>query len=215
METARRICEIVKVSQLYQYLTGVPPKRVRGEMFRAPATWRSGDNPSAVSLDDSRGIWHDFVTDQGGGILDFVITVKGGTRKDALGIVAEFAGISLISESQPSEDHERWLEHKRILDAELQIARYWKRAAIKITAELLIELKRPLEDPTLPFPEFSSIYDATQFLHRLESLDGLDLIAEYHSFLESNPGLTAALVRWSRMREQQERRAVLGYLGLR
>lgn len=184
-------------------------------MFRAPAAWRAGDNPSSVSLDDSRGIWHDFVTDQGGGILDFVITVKGGTKKEALAIVAEFAGVSLIAESQPSEDHERWLEHKRTLQAELQIAQYWKRAAAKMTEELLVELKKPLEDPELPFPELNSIFDTTQFLRRLESLDGLDLIAEYHSFLEPNPGLTAALVKWSRTKEQQERRAVLSYLGLR
>ena len=215
METARRICESVKISQLYQYLTGVQPKCVRGMMFRAPATWRSGDNPNAVSLDDSRGIWHDFVTDQGGGILDFVVTVKGGTKKDALAIVAEFAGVPLDSEPQPSEDHERWLEHKRTLNAELSIAQYWKRAAVKMTEELLVELKKPLEDPELPFPELNSIFDTTQFLRRLESLDGLDLIAEYHSFLEPNPGLTAALVKWSRTKEQQERRAVLSYLGLR
>ena len=215
---ASRVIEAVRISELYHFLTGVSPKRIRGSMFRGPASWRAGDNPSAVSLDDERAIWHDFVTDQGGGVFDLVITCKGGTRKDALQLVADFAGVPLETHQteQSEQERERWLEHKRTLRAELHLAQYWKRGAIKISEELLDELKAPLLDSRLAFQcPVGEIYETGRFLQRMRALDGLELIEEYHVFLELQPGYTAALVKWAQGREQQERRALLSFLGLR
>jgi len=43
---------------------------------RCAATWRGGDNPTAVSINDDG--WHDFVTEQSGSVIDLVANVKYG-----------------------------------------------------------------------------------------------------------------------------------------
>jgi hypothetical protein len=56
--------------------------------------WRGGDGFN-VSLNDTRSVWHDFTTDEGGGVLDLVARIRGGDRQDALRWLAAFAGIRL------------------------------------------------------------------------------------------------------------------------
>jgi hypothetical protein len=40
--------------------------------YRGPASYRGGDNPSALSVDVARGVWFDHVAGKGGDEIDFV-----------------------------------------------------------------------------------------------------------------------------------------------
>lgn len=69
----------IKVSRVYRTLVGKEPRRSGSDTWRAVAVWRGGDGFN-VSLDDARGIWHDFTTGEGGGVLDLVVRIRGGSR---------------------------------------------------------------------------------------------------------------------------------------
>jgi len=78
------------ISAIWQALGGDTPRR-----GRAPAFYRKGDNPGAVSLNDEKGCWHDFVTGDGGGVLDLVQRVRGGGRREALRWLSELVGVPI------------------------------------------------------------------------------------------------------------------------
>jgi hypothetical protein len=202
----------VRISQVYQALTGVQP-RGRGDVWRAPAVWRKGDGFN-VSLDDSRGVWHDFTTDDGGGILDLVVRVRGGTRADALRWCGDLAGVPLEDRTYSAEDRARWAQAQKELESELPTAEYWRRAAVSMTEDILDSLKAALFDPTLPRPDVGEIFRVESLLASLRRKDGAELIAEYHWWLERHPGMTAALVRAAKQRERAERRALSAFLRL-
>ena len=81
------------ISAIWQALGGDTPRR-----GRAPAFYRKGDNPGAVSLNDEKGCWYDFVTG-GGGVLNLVRRVRGGSRKEALRWLSELVGAPLEERS--------------------------------------------------------------------------------------------------------------------
>jgi hypothetical protein len=62
-------------------------------------------------MDDRRGVWHDFVTGEGGGVLDLVQRAQGVNRADALRYVADFAGVKL--DDRPATHSERRLFAER------------------------------------------------------------------------------------------------------
>jgi hypothetical protein len=100
----------VRFSDVYQALAGVKPRRTGSDTWRAPAIWRDGIN---VSMDDSRGVWHDFKTDDGGGVLALVVQVRGGTRQNALHWLADLTGTRLGDQPFPPAEsaklaRERW-----------------------------------------------------------------------------------------------------------
>lgn len=86
------IFEQVRISDVYAALTGRKLRRTGVDTWRGQAWWRNG-NGLNVRLDDSRGVWKDFVTNEGGGVLALVVRIRGGTRQDALRWVADFAGV--------------------------------------------------------------------------------------------------------------------------
>lgn len=45
---------------------------------RAVAAWRNGQRES-VSIDDTKGVWHDFVADEGGDIIALCVKIEGGS----------------------------------------------------------------------------------------------------------------------------------------
>ncbi len=78
------------ISVVWTALGGDAPRR-----GRAGAFYRGGDNPGAISLIDEKGCWHDFVTGEGGGILDLVCRVLECDRTSALQWVADLSGLPL------------------------------------------------------------------------------------------------------------------------
>jgi hypothetical protein len=200
------VLERVRISEVWAALGGPKLRRMRG-----PAFWRDGDGLN-VSLDDSRGVWHDFVTDQGGGVLDLVIQARGGNRADALRWCAELAGIPLDDKPLSADDRARWAAERRELERDLPGARCWRRAAVSIVEEVLGGLKGALLDPTLPQPRIGEIGDVESMLQRFRKVDGAALVAEYAWWREHYPGLAAGMVRAAKAREQAERFAVMEYL---
>lgn len=85
----------IRISDVYNALTGAVPRRTGRDTWRGPAPWRGGESPQSVSGDDGRGVWHDFVTNDGGGVLDLVQRIRGGNRADALRWTADLAGVAL------------------------------------------------------------------------------------------------------------------------
>jgi hypothetical protein len=91
---AREILDRIKISDVYRALTHTEPRRTSTDTLRERAVWRDGDGFS-VSLNDRRGLWHDFVTHDGGGILDLIVHVRGNSYQDALRWLADLVGIPL------------------------------------------------------------------------------------------------------------------------
>jgi hypothetical protein len=163
-------------------------------------------------LNDSRGVWHDFATNEGGGILALVIRVRGGGRADALRWLADLVGVPLDDKPLAPEDREHWARDRRELERILPTARYWRRAAVCIAEELLESLKGALFNPALPQPDVGEIASVENLLGSLRRVDGGALVREYRSWLERFPGHTAALVRVAKRHEQASRRALMEYL---
>ena len=79
-----------KITRVFSALGGAEPKHGRARAF-----WRDGDNPQAISLNDEKGCWFDHRDGVGGGVLDLVILVRGGTRSDALHWLSSLSGVAL------------------------------------------------------------------------------------------------------------------------
>jgi hypothetical protein len=209
--TASGVIGAVRISEVYTALAGGKPRQCGAGKFRARAEWRGGDGLS-ISLDDDRGVWFDFVTGEGGGVLDLVQLVRGGTRQEALRWVADLAGLPLADNQLSPTDRAEWIKKRQDLERDLPDARRWQRASVNMTEDLLTTLKAALFDPTLPQPDTFEIYDVEQMLARLRRLDGAELVTDYRWWVEHYPGMTAASVRAARERERTERRILLEYL---
>jgi hypothetical protein len=61
-----------------------------------------------LSLNDARNVWHDFTTNEGGGVLDLVVRICGGPRLDALRWLADFAGVPLDSRELSATQRADW-----------------------------------------------------------------------------------------------------------
>ncbi len=73
--------------------------KLRGN--RWPAFWRETKDYN-VAIDRAKGTWYDHARNQGGGVLDLVCHVVGGSRADALRWCANLAGVSL-EDDRPSD----------------------------------------------------------------------------------------------------------------
>lgn len=103
------------ISAIWTALGGDAPRRGRARAF-----YRKGDNPDAVSLNDEKGCWHDFVTGDGGGVLDLVQHVLGCDRASALHWLSAFTGLPL--DDRPLTQAERRAHDRRRKQIE-QLAR--------------------------------------------------------------------------------------------
>jgi hypothetical protein len=124
----------VRIGDIYTALTAAEPRHSGANRWRARATWRGGDGWS-VQLDDSRGVWHDFVTDDRGGVLDLIRRVRGGSRYDALRWLAVYAGVPLDDRPLSQDERERWAEERRRVERDLPTARYWRDTVVRLAED--------------------------------------------------------------------------------
>ena len=75
---AYEIVSRARITEVWQALGGDSPK-----FGRAPAFWRKTRDRN-VGLNDDKGGWYDFAHNEGGGVLDLIQHVRGGSRKEAL-----------------------------------------------------------------------------------------------------------------------------------
>jgi hypothetical protein len=157
---------------------------------RGRAWWRNGDGWS-VSVDAQRGMCYDHRDGIGGGVLDLVMHVQGGTRGDALRAVADMAGVTL-DDGSPN----------RIAMSESALIRldsaYFASGARAMAEEALEQL--PHNDPEREVH--------TALLRAL----AVSPEAEYQYWLKHNPECVAALVYAGRERARRLQLGLARYL---
>lgn len=89
-------------------LGGGPLQYGRGRAF-----WRRGDGWN-VSVNESKGVWRDFVTGEGGGILDLVCIARDCDRREAYGWLA--ATFHLPTREITLDDRKRWAAAWRLAE---------------------------------------------------------------------------------------------------
>jgi hypothetical protein len=175
--TASDLISHVSISAVFCALGGEVPRH-----GRACAFWRKGDGLN-VSLSDDKGCWHHFPTDEGGGVLDLIVRAKGGSRKDALGWLANFAGVKL-DDAPMTQAEKRALAKRRAADiADLRQARLFANAAA-IMAEQTLEDLGPCDLQRAPL---------TRLLATLRTDAGK--LATFRKWRTDRPRTAAALVR--------------------
>jgi hypothetical protein len=90
MESPREIAELVPMPELLAAL-GIP---VNTRSHRAPCILHGGSNPTAFSWRDD-GRWYCFSCGKGGDKFALVMAVRDCSFREALGFVAEMAGVEL------------------------------------------------------------------------------------------------------------------------
>lgn len=130
MSAATEVIDRVRISEIWSALGGGPLRQGRG-----PAFWRDGDGLN-VSLNDQKGVWHDFVSGEGGGVLDLVQRVRGGSRADALQFVADVAGVTLESKPLSKGDRREYALHRRQARSLAQQCAWWVRAVVQALERL-------------------------------------------------------------------------------
>lgn len=131
-------------------------------------------------------------------------------------VIAALRALGLWPERERREwtqtERAEWAERQREIERHLPSARYWKRAAVLLTEEVLHGLKSALFDPMLPAPGIGEIEAIEGMLSRLRQRDGAALMDWYRDEATLRPNFTAAMVRVGRRREAAERAMVLAYL---
>jgi hypothetical protein len=207
--TASDVVSHVRISEIYRALGGIEPHRTGRDAWRGPAFWRGGEGLN-VSMNDTRGVWHDFAADEGGGVLDLVVRIRSGSRADALRWVADLTGLPIDDTPLSPMERKRWAAERR----DLPTAQYWRRSAISMAEDLIATLKAGMFDRTLPQPEIGELCHLETLLSVLRRSDRATLIEEYRWWLAHYPGTTAAMIHSAKARGRTERRALLAYLRL-
>ena len=124
--TVRESIEHTAITDVWRELGGGDLRHGRSVAF-----WRRGADGRNVSVVPSRGVWHDFATGQGGGVLDLIQTARGGSRAEALQWLADHLGVDLDGgpERSPADRRRLAREAADRRAAEARAAN-WKRARV-------------------------------------------------------------------------------------
>ena len=122
MSAALEIIGHIRISNVWIALGGSTLRHGRGTAF-----WRNSCDYN-VSVSDEKGVWYDFVSGTGGGMLDLIQHVRGVTRADALKFVAELAGITLDSLPLSMQEKRTHVENLRHAANIAQQCAWWVRA---------------------------------------------------------------------------------------
>jgi hypothetical protein len=180
----------VPILDVWRALGGPEPKR-----GRAPAWWRGGDNPQAVSLNEEKGCWHDFRDHSGGGVLALVETVLDCDRATAL---AWLEAERLIERRSFNRDERRG--YKRQHQTASVVAReieHW-RAAL---AEELNERKVS----AVEIGDYEGLEPAAQRCYLLENGAPVAVAWEFFGQRKRDPEGTARLIEAGRQFEDESR----------
>jgi hypothetical protein len=181
------------ISEVWERLGGQSP--LRG---RAPALWRKTCDRN-VSFNDAKGCWHDFPTDEGGGVLDLVQRVRRCSRSDAYCWLAAEFGLP-TSDLTPAERAASG--QARIQGRDLaRLAAWWLLARISELEERKSQVVTAGANPFLLTPVASEIC-------RLQTLGPEGVIQTYRQFEREHPRECTALVGEGRAWEQACRWAV-------
>lgn len=164
------------IRDVYRALGGAELRGCRGRAF-----WRDGHDYN-VSIDAQRGVWHDFVTGDGGDVVTLVEVARQCSFVEAVAWLAQFVGVAIDGSANSG----------RATDADwprdLRMATWWSIAAAS-------EAERALA--ALPFNDLQR-RGLTDLLRTIR-LGDLSLVTEYRAWRQREPKLTAAMVRAGRL----------------
>ncbi|HKD07679.1 MAG TPA: hypothetical protein VKB79_17395 [Bryobacteraceae bacterium] len=192
----------VQISEVWRMLGGPPLRHGRGRAF-----WRDG-NGLNVAIDDEKGVWMDHADGVGGGILDLISRVRGGSRSDALRWLADASGVTLAT---PKADPWAWI-HRDAIAQDGDNAHYWRRGILNVLDEILTSLKCALFDSGLPQPESDEILNLECLCSGLRDAGDFALVQEYRSWLSKWPETTAAVAHAARGHEAAEKRTIAAFI---
>jgi hypothetical protein len=205
------LLSLVPISNVYKEATGVEPKKCGQGRWRTPATWRGGDGWNVV-MDDGKGVWHDFVTGEGGGILDLTQRVNGCSRREAVFWLAALGGMHVAEGRQPRHRRSEHARQHAEMQRDLAAARYWRQSALQLCEAVMDELKKRLSDFSISDTDFDELRAISSLARLLQWCEDAVLVAEYRTWRTSHLTLTAALVLAGQRHEERYRAALERFL---
>jgi hypothetical protein len=177
------------IREVWSALGGGKLRRGRGQAF-----WRDGDGYS-VSLDSSKGLWHDFVTGEGGDVVELVRAVRQCGFLDAAEWLASHTGVRISTLIRcDGEDGTDWA-------TDLKWAMWWR-----IAAEMLTE--QALEELPYWHPERRGLTS----LLRVVRLGDAALVNEYREWRRRDPELTSGMCHAGRRSDARTQRKLAIWL---
>ncbi|HEY3439465.1 MAG TPA: hypothetical protein VGK29_01880 [Paludibaculum sp.] len=181
----------LSIVDVWQALGGGEIRQGRGRAF-----WRDGGGFN-VAIDSGRGIWHDFVTNEGGGMVRLVQAARRCTKGEAFRWLADLAGIALTPDSPARRA--RYAEARRDAEALAKLACWWLAGQLSE----LEELKRLNNGDEGPLNE-AALTAASSELWRLEQIEAAAVVPEWTAARASDPDRTGELEQvgqvWERFR---------------
>jgi hypothetical protein len=179
------------IHEVWSALGGNTLRRGRGRAF-----WRGADGFN-VSLDARQGLWYDHAAADGGDVITLVMRARQCDFRAAVAWLADFVGVQVPPDAGTHGEY----SPDRAWQADLQLAEWWRTAAIRL-AELDLETLSDC-DPRRSVP--------TALLAAL-SLGPTTLVAEYRRARTEDPKLTAGVVHAGRRAEVRLQRRVAQFL---
>ena len=180
----------VSILDVWRELGGSELRRSRGRAF-----WRNGDGFN-VGLDSTRGIWRDFATNEGGGILRLVQTVRGCSKGEAFQWVAGLAGVALVPSSP--DRRRRYAQTRRDAAEIAKLAGWW----LESRCQELEKLKGASNGDHGVWDE-ATLAAASGELFRLHQMGPSRVIAEFSRACQTESARTRELIQAGRAHQRQ------------
>ena len=170
----------VNILDVWRALGGGEIRGGRGRAF-----WRDG-NGFNVAINSERGVWHDFVPNEGGGVLKLIQIVRNCSKAEAYQFLADLTGVALVPNS-PAQ-RRCYAAARQDAAALARLAGRWLQAR---RAELE-EKKRACNGDEGPWDE-QALTAASSELWRLEQMDAAGVFREWGLSRQSNLSRTRDL----------------------
>ncbi len=129
------------IDKIWQALGGGQLRRGRGRAF-----WRNGQGFN-VAIDVERGSWWDFARCEGGGKLDLIQRVRGGSREESLKWLSGVTGVSRSTREPLSLEQRRTHARKRAVAAKAARNAGWWHQSLVETLERRKRLCNGIDGP--------------------------------------------------------------------
>jgi hypothetical protein len=184
VNTALEIINRIRISKVWAALGGGPLRNGRGAAFRRDS------RDFNVSVSDEKGVWHDFVSGDGGGVLDLIQHVRGGSRADALKFVAELAGLTLDSRPLTRQERRTHAKHLHQAGNLAQQCAWWVRAYSQ-------ELERT-KAMAYEHSDWNTLAWSARELYQIQTAVPAALMDRYLKAMNTDPERTASFVEAGR-----------------
>jgi hypothetical protein len=170
---------------------------------RGVAFWRKNADGFNVSLDPRRGLWHDFVSGEGGDVVALVETVQRCSFREAAEWLAGHVGVTIQTSASGAVPQgtvsDRQVRKQR--EHDLRWAGYWRIAAVSFA-------ERALEELSDMHPERLGLTSLLNAIRRGEE----SMLIEYRSWAKRCPQLTYALAREGRCARARLQRRLANWI---